>query len=102
MITSSFVTEFNNNAIATANALGGLEANPNPREFAHNDQYDAYRHALMSAKLTELLRNPGLAKWATDKYEERNPNLPAEDNMDRWNNGVGRDEYSRWKQASGE
>ena len=49
-VTSAVVTEFNQYAVDTANSLGGLQAGV---KLSTNDQYDAYRHTLMSAKLTE-------------------------------------------------
>ncbi|WP_159068630.1 calcium-binding protein [Neisseria wadsworthii] len=63
-----------------------------------NDSYDAYRHALLSAKLTKYL-GEDKAKYYLDKHEKDVPNHPRETNMDKWNNDVGRREYYNWKQA---
>jgi len=81
----------------TANSLGGLQANPDTP--LRNDQYDAYRHALLSAKLAAL--NESLSKTIMDDHENRTPNNPAaENNMDRFNNNVGREEYKKWSDAT--
>ena len=90
---------FSQYAYDTANSLGGLQANPDPNDFvAHNDQYDAYRHALLSAKLAQL--NEALSKMIMDDHESSTPNNPpAESNMDLWNNNVGRVEYQKWSAA---
>lgn len=32
---------YNRESFETANRLGGLQGNSNPREVGHNDQYDA-------------------------------------------------------------
>lgn len=83
-------------AVNSANELGGLTGSSvNP----HNDQYDAYRHAMLSADLTNLFGET-ISKMIMDDYESENPsNPPAEKNMDLWNNNVGREELKRWQQA---
>ena len=54
-ITQDFINQFNQYAYDTANSFGGLTANPDPLEQpTHNDQYDAYRHALLSAELSRI------------------------------------------------
>lgn len=83
-ITQTVIEEFNQYAYDTANSLGGLQANPDPSDVTHNDQYDAYRHALMSAQLARLLGET-LSKQMMDDHEDSSPNPPAENNMDRWN-----------------
>lgn len=50
----------------------------------HNDQRDAFRHALISAELTRLV-GPVISKILMDSHEKNNPNLPNEANMDYWN-----------------
>ncbi|RUR71954.1 hypothetical protein EJP67_33425, partial [Variovorax guangxiensis] len=81
-----------------ARSHGGFPLNPNSPATGTNDAYDAFRHAMMSAQLTERW-GPDLSKRIMDWYENRNPNPPAEDNMDRWNNDVGRREYENWRNA---
>jgi hypothetical protein len=90
--------DFNIKAIELANQLGGLDVNPDPRDPYHNDQYDAFRHALLSAELTETF-GKSIAKYIADNHEDVPGNPVAENNMDRWNNDVGRDEYEKWKIA---
>jgi len=82
-----------------ADGFGGLTPNSQPLQLGHNDQYDAYRHALVSAELTRLLGSEH-AKSIMDKHETDNPNPAPENNMDRWNNRVGREEYELWLEAS--
>ncbi len=98
MTVGYYVTHFNQYAVDMANFFGGLLVNPDPRESYHNDQYDAYRHALMSANLTERVGDEA-AKAMMDRYEAGHPNEPGEKNMDLWNNNVGRQEYLNWKDA---
>lgn len=64
----------------------------------HNDDVDAYRHAYVAAKLTQLMAG---TQWASeiilDAHEVSSENAPYEHRMDGWNNEVGRrfgDEYS--------
>jgi hypothetical protein len=63
------LNDFNAEAIAAADALGGLVANEDPREFSHNDQYDAFRHAYTSARFAEKY-GLDVAKWLGD-YNEK-------------------------------
>ena len=98
MTVGYYVMHFNQYAVDKANSFGGLLANPDPREHTHNDQYDAYRHALMSANLTERVGDEA-AKAMMDRYEAGHPNEPSETNMDLWNNNVGREEYLHWRDA---
>ena len=75
--------------------VGDIAEN-NPR---HNNDVDAYRHAYVSARLTQLLGdNQSLAEIILDGHEVHSPNAPYEHRMDGWNNEVGRrfgDEYSK-------
>ncbi len=97
-ITQPFIEAFNQAAIARADAYGGLTANPTNKSV--DDQYDAYRHALLSAKLMILGEN--IAKIIMDFHELRHPDtasLIQADNMDRYNNNVGREEEKLWLAA---
>lgn len=96
-ISDYVIDEFNQHAFDTANSLGGLDPNP-LYPLTTNDQYDAYRHALMSAELTRLLGET-LSKKMMDDHENSSPNTPPVNNMDRWNNNVGREEYQKWRAA---
>lgn len=96
MAVTTYVAEFNQYSVNTADSLGGLQLNP--VDPYHNDQYDAYRHTLISAKLTERF-GPEMAKWLMDNYEAEYPNIPRESNMDYYNNNVGRFEYLQWERA---
>ena len=64
-----------------------------------NNDVDAYRHAYVSARLTQLLfDNQGAAEIVLDAHEVHSPNAPYEHRMDGWNNEVGRrfgDKYSK-------
>jgi hypothetical protein len=82
-----------------ADDLGGFAGNPNRDEVGVNDEYDAYRHALNSAKFADRF-GPGVSKFLGDRLEASHPNDDARDtNMDKWNNNVGREEWARWKEA---
>jgi len=65
----------------------------------HNNDFDAYRHAYVSARLTQLLGgNQSLAEKILDGHEVDSANVPYEHRMDGWNNEVGRrfgNEYSK-------
>lgn len=65
---------------------------------AWNNDVDAYRHAYVAAKLTQLaFDNQWAAEMVLDGHEVSSPNEPLEHRMDAWNNEVGRifgDEYS--------
>ena len=95
-ISDYVISEFNQHAFETANSLGGLDTNPLYPPTT-NDQYDAYRHALMSAELTRFGEN--FSKKMMDDHENSSPNTPPINNMDRWNNNVGREEYKKWRDA---
>ena len=74
----------------------GAIAIDNPR---HNNDVDAYRHAYVAGRLTQvLLDNQWAAEIILDRHEVHSPNTPYEHRMDGWNNEVGRrfgDEYSK-------
>jgi len=56
----------------------------------HNDSYDAFRHAYVSGRFTQEYGKI-IAHILGNKHEndtENNP--PKEENMDKWNNAVGR------------
>ena len=68
-MTIYFGTGFSAYAQQTADSLGGLEANPISIGLqGTNDQYDAYRHALLAAELTQVY-GANDAKAITDAYE---------------------------------
>jgi hypothetical protein len=48
--------KLNQQAVDTANGLGGLMINPDPNQPYRNDQYDAFRHAYTSALVTKALK----------------------------------------------
>ncbi len=98
MPATTYTISFTQKSYNLAQQYGGLTGNSDPTERAHNDAYDAYRHTLMSAELTGKF-GADVAKWLMDNHEKENPNPPSETNMDKWNNGVGRDEYKKWKNA---
>jgi len=79
----------------TADSFGGFWKGP---QQGHNDPYDAYRHALLGARLTEKY-GADAARKLTDTYEGYSINVPEERNMDRWNNDVGINKYQQWKSA---
>ena len=64
---------------------------PINKDSGHNDDLDAYRHAYVAAKLTQLLAG---TQWAAevilDAHEVSSKNVPYEHRMDGWNNEVGR------------
>lgn len=70
----------------------------------HNDETDALRHALLSAKYT-LSTNGYVAMGITDLHEiegnMRHKQDPREENMDKWNNAVGRQVAHELKQEFG-
>ncbi|OGT88684.1 MAG: hypothetical protein A2286_08710 [Gammaproteobacteria bacterium RIFOXYA12_FULL_61_12] len=83
-----------------ADHYGRLQANPDsPNKKGTNDQYDAYRHALVSAKLAEWF-GEDYSKKQMEQHEIDVKGEPKESSMDRWNNRVGLEEYSRWKKAT--
>ncbi len=82
-------------AVADANSFGGLSGDP---ITPHNDQYDAYRHAILSAELMQAGPD-AISKYILDNHEANPLNPPAEKNMDKWNNDVGAKEYYKWKEA---
>ncbi|WP_157694055.1 DUF6973 domain-containing protein [Neisseria chenwenguii] len=90
-------SSFTRSAFNRANDFGGFDN----KDFsnAHNDSYDAYRHALLSAKLTKYFGDD-LAKTILDNHERDSPNPANETNMDKWNNNVGREEYHNWEKAT--
>jgi hypothetical protein len=76
--------------------VGALEANSaiaaTERRFpdgGHNDEGDAFRHALWSLNLTRALGAQD-AKTITDAHEVSNYNDPGERIMDLYNNEIGR------------
>ena len=48
-----FLGNYNSDAVAAADRLGGLTVNQEPGQQYHNDQYDAFRHAYTSALFTK-------------------------------------------------
>ena len=89
-----FTILISNYTTGLANSFGGLAGNSrNPS----NDQYDAFRHALVSAELARA--GEGFSEFWMSRHEDEVPNDPPVDNMDRWNNKVGRDEYENWREA---
>jgi len=86
----------NGDVVAFADSFGGFPRRQNIGDPGHNDTYDAFKHTYGSAKLTEAFGNI-FSKWRMDLREEGTP--IAEQNMDKWNNNVGREEYYRWKKA---
>ena len=99
MVAVTYTTTFNTRTDERAREYGGLPQNPNSIEITHNDGYDAYRHAMMSAILTDHFGERRAKEWM-DQYEKDHPNNAEERNMDLWNNNVGREEYRRWREAS--
>ena len=66
-----------------------------------DNMYDAYRHALLQAKLTDHL-GTDLAKSIGDQHEVEGVATtpdPRSTNMDYYNNDVGRNEYWNWRTA---
>lgn len=55
----------------------------------HDDEADAYRHSLWSAKLTRSM-GPYVAKGYTDSHEVSGKNRSSETAMDLRNNAIGR------------
>src|SRR3990172_11482791 len=95
-----YITHFVTYAINKADSFGGLQSDPNPARKGNDDQYDAYRHALFSAKLAERFGDVNASKAIMDRYEMERPSVdPRPTNMDLWNNDVGREEYLLWKTA---
>jgi hypothetical protein len=60
-----------------------------PGRDPHNDEADAYRHALWSHIMTQSM-GADTAKTYTDTYERWRPNPDGERYMDLYNNQVGR------------
>jgi Ca2+-binding RTX toxin-like protein len=85
------VDELTREATARANLLGIPVTNNNPH--GHDDARDAFRHAFISAMLTQEFGS-AVAQFGGDLREHLHPALPpntaAEYNMDQWNNQVGR------------
>ncbi|WP_333878551.1 DUF6973 domain-containing protein [Methylobacter sp.] len=84
---------------AIANSLGGFPVTTGYR----NDAYDAFRHAYGSALLSEH-SSDAISKLGMDYHEatHRDPDpviAATEENMDKFNNNVGREEYHRWQDA---
>ncbi|MES2662639.1 MAG: calcium-binding protein, partial [Pseudomonadota bacterium] len=100
-------SSYGRESVEAADQLGRLTINPDLSTPYYNDQYDAYRHALTSARLTERF-NADIAKWLGDFNEraydpkdgltEKEHN--AQENMDKWNNNLGREEYKKWQEAT--
>ena len=98
----------NGKSAILADSLGGLQANPDPDNKYSNDQYDAFRHAYASARYTERFGSQiaeflGKSKELFDSAPtdpEELKKFPDEQNMDNYNNQIGRQEYQRWKEAS--
>jgi hypothetical protein len=60
---------------------------------AWNNEADAFKHTFMSADMA-LKAGAGISKFAGDKHEEdgrKKGQNPKEENMDLWNNAVGRE-----------
>lgn len=79
-------------------ALGGL---PGSAARAEDNAYDAFRHALLMAKLTGYL-GADTARSIGDTHEQEGTAKgadPRATNMDLYNNGVGRQEYVNWRAA---
>ncbi|MDK4587432.1 DUF6973 domain-containing protein, partial [Kingella kingae] len=90
-------SSFTRYAMDKANEFGGFSNKATTK--LHNDSYDAYRHALLSAKLTSYFGD-NFAKDFLDDHEKDNPNPASETNMDKWNNNIGRQKYHNWKSAT--
>jgi hypothetical protein len=69
-----------------------------PTRKGTNDEYDAFRHTLLAATLTETYGAEN-AKTILDSHEGLDINLPNKQNMDRWNNDIGIKSYQEWKDA---
>jgi hypothetical protein len=109
------VQPLNAAAFDIAISLGGF-GTPNGAT-GYNDKYDAFRHAWASAIVTEALDGNvplegGIAGWLSkqildfNEFKNNPPTDPvdyarfrAEENMDKFNNDVGRREYYKWKEA---
>ena len=88
---------FINYARIQAEAMGGF---PGGYGDGSDNHYDAFRHALLSAKLTQYL-GEATAKAIGDMHEADNLTAinGASTNMDYFNNDVGRKEFLNWKNA---
>lgn len=103
---------FENTAAKSADSLGGfaegathtgVDGRPTGEPDSpkgNDDRYDAYRHALLSAKLAEAYGDTN-ARAITDSHEGLVPNSELGQNMDRWNNDVGIEAYHEWKDSDG-
>ena len=64
------------------------------KEATHNNEADAFKHTFMQADIA-LKSNLGISKAFGDKHEDdgnkKQGQLPEEENMDKWNNRVGRE-----------
>ncbi|WP_152664003.1 DUF6973 domain-containing protein [Sphingomonas sp. SRS2] len=60
-----------------------------PDSKQHNDEADAYRHALWNIKMTRAMSPQSAADFA-NSYEVSGQDPPAEHRMDLYNNAVGR------------
>ncbi len=64
------------------------------KEATHNNEADAFKHTFMQADIA-LKTNLGISKAFGDKHEDdgnkKQGQLPEEENMDKWNNRVGRE-----------
>ncbi|MDP1615400.1 MAG: hypothetical protein Q8L68_06350 [Methylococcales bacterium] len=95
-MTTYIPTGFTEHSIQVADNLGGLTEGSHtflengdmideaPTRKGTNDQYDAFRHALLAATLTATYGAEN-AKAILDSHEGVDINLPNEQNMDRWN-----------------
>ncbi|MDD2776340.1 MAG: hypothetical protein PHU06_10315 [Gallionella sp.] len=53
-IAANAIDAYDQYSMDKAGSYGGFDPYPNPDRITHNNQYDAYRHALMSAQLAEM------------------------------------------------
>ena len=87
---------FNRYSQEAADSFGGLKEAYDYKGVS--DQYDAYRHTLLGAKLAQHF-GADVARRIGDSYEGYSDNNARDLNMDRWNNDVGIKEYQKWVNA---
>lgn len=77
------MTDYKKLAFETAKSLGGFWPDPRVEFTGINDQFDAYRHAYISALFADKY-TVDISKWIFDKYEGWNdPPDPSSSNYEK-------------------
>ena len=92
-LTAKFKQEMFNEA-GNYQKIYGYETNPDPNHASWNNEADAFKHAFMQAIGVQRYYVPTaaiFAKWHEIDGKVNKGQPEAEENMDNWNNRVGRE-----------